>query len=322
MSRSEVITSEDVMKWTDNGRLVFERELGHIPKKAINSPLRSDKNPSFTVFQSNSGIWCYKDFSNDDSSNAIKFIQERYNLSFNKALEYIYNNLGCKNQEIVGITQHKAPKKGVTIDYSVIPFTSKHKAYFDQYGLPEDYLNKNDVWAIDKYAINKKVIKIPDNQYCFVYEAKDIGKCKILTLGEDVKSKWINSAPNTYLWGYNELKNKKCDELWLNKSWKDALVMKYHFNKCSIALQNEDAKIYLNNNIEKVENISDNIILALGTDDQGKTQSIKISKERGYKWFNIPNALYENYNLEDVSDYLSQFSVKSLANLLKIKKML
>lgn len=317
MSRSEIITSDDIMKWTDNGRLVFERELGHIPSKAINSPLRKDKNPSFTIFQNKNGIFCFKDFSTGESGSAITFIEKKYNYSFTKALEYIYKNLNCKNKEIIPVSQNKPKKKDLLLEYSITKFTPRHKAYFDQYGLPESFLNENGVYAIDKYAINKKVIKIPDNQYCFVYEARDINKCKILTLGEEVVKKWINTAPNTYLWGYDNLNN--CNELWINKSLKDALVMKYHFGKCCIALQNEDAKIFLNNNVEKVENITKNIILALGTDKQGKEQSIKISKERGYKWFNIPNSLYESYMLEDVSDYLSEFSVKSLGNLLKIK---
>ncbi len=319
MSRSEIITSEDIMKWTDGGRTIFERELGHIPTKAMNSPLRNDRNPSFTVFKNN-GMYFFKDFSTGDSGSAIKFIQERYNLGFNDALKRIYQDLGCKTQQIVGITQHKTPKKVVMIDYSIIPFTSKHKAYFDQYGLPEKYLNENDVWAIDKYAINKKVIKIPDNQYCFVYEAKDIGKCKILTLGEDVKSKWFTNANNSYIWRKDKLKD--CKTLFIVKSLKDALVLNYHFGLCTVAVQNESAQILLENNYDFLESAAKTKVINFGSDFQGWHESYLITYLTGWSYFNIPNNLYDSYQIEDPSDFIANFSVKSLENLLHIKKYL
>jgi hypothetical protein len=90
MSRlDKTITVEEILFNTNGGKQIFEKELGCIPRKAINSPLRNDKNPSFSVFLANNGLWMYKDFSNDDAGTAIQFVQKRYNLSFKEALEYV-----------------------------------------------------------------------------------------------------------------------------------------------------------------------------------------------------------------------------------------
>ena len=61
------ITDDDILEQTEGGRTVFEKVLGEIPNKCINSPLRADLNPSFSVFLANNGLWMYKDFSNGDS---------------------------------------------------------------------------------------------------------------------------------------------------------------------------------------------------------------------------------------------------------------
>lgn len=320
MSRSTIknyLSVDEILSMTDNGRLVFERELGYIPTKAINSPLRTDKNPSFVIFQNKNGIFCFKDFSTGESGSAITFIERKYNYSFTKALEYIYKNLNCKNKDIISVSQNKPKKKDLLLEYSITKFTPKHKAYFDQYGLPESFLNENGVYAIDKYAINKKVIKIPNNQYCFVYEAKDIGKCKILTLGEEVVKKWINTANNDYLWLKDSIKN--CETLFIVKSLKDALVLKYHFGLCAVAVQNESAQILLENNYDFLENAAKTKVVNFGTDFQGWHESYLITYLTGWSYFNIPNSLYDNYQIEDPSDYIANFSVKSLGNLLKIK---
>ena len=64
MSRLNItITADEILQSTNGGRDIFERELGKIGKKCINSPLRNDKNPSFSIFLSNNGLWMYKDFS-------------------------------------------------------------------------------------------------------------------------------------------------------------------------------------------------------------------------------------------------------------------
>jgi DNA primase len=186
MSRLNITTTTDeILQSTNGGKDIFERELGKIGKKCISSPLRNDKNPSFSIFFSNNGLWMYKDFSNDDAGTAIQFIQKRYKLSFKEALEYVQkeNNI---NFNITTTYTKPKPKEKLIVDWVEMPFSDRHKQYFDQYELDETFLNSRDIYALKTIAINKEIIQIPENQYKFAYYAKDIDQIKVLTLGENV----------------------------------------------------------------------------------------------------------------------------------------
>ncbi len=328
MSRTKIITLEDVHKLTDNGKMVFEREVGSFTThKNVSSPLRAgDSNPSFRIYQNNSSIWSFKDYGGgQESGSYINLIMILYGLSFQQAIDKIWKDFHGEKTDLSKIKFEKREKvekkKSKLIEFQECKFSDKHIKYFEPLGLDETYLNSKNVFAVCKYAINKKVIEIPKHQYVFAYYAPDINKCKLLTLGKDVKIKWLTSCPNSYLWFLHEFK-QPVDTLWICKSVKDALVLSKNYNFNTVSLQNESAKIFLENNIEKVESIAKNIVIYLGTDPQGKEQSIEITKARGYKWFNIPNNMFDSFSIEDGADYIKEFGINSFTQLLKKKDYL
>ena len=83
------ITDDDILEQTEGGKTIFEKVLGEIPHKCINSPLREDNNPSWSVFLANNGLWMYKDFSNGDSGTAITFISKLHNITYLEAVDFI-----------------------------------------------------------------------------------------------------------------------------------------------------------------------------------------------------------------------------------------
>lgn len=326
MSRSDVFSPEQIMKLTDNGRDIFEFELGNIPNGLFHSPLRDDKTkPSFAIYPYK-GIWVFKDQGgNGDSGNAIQFIQKRYNLTFPEAIEKILIDLGLKQkrrdyQAVVSAYTRRVPiKEPVIIDWNSQSFTKQHTKYMDQYKLPENWLtSQRNIYAVKDLAVNKKKFIFEKDWYAFAYHEPKLDKCKILLLGTDTPWKWKNEVPNSHIWYLDEYEEDVCKQLWIVKSTKDSCVMDYHFGKCAVAVQNESSKIFLKNNAEKIESISKDIVVCFGSDPQGKQESIKITKERGYKWFNTPNYMYK-YGIEDVSDYINEWGVESLRKQL-IKK--
>lgn len=318
-SRKDYINIEDIWSKTDKGRSIFEKELGKIPNRAIQSPLRRDKNPSFTVFCGSSGMWLYKDMSNDDCGNAIQFIMKRYNISYLQALKKINKDIAL--QPVINKVISKRKEK-LNIDWADCRFTDRHKQYFDEYELDENFLNSEmDIYALEKYAINGKIVKIPDKWYQFVYFAKDIKEIKILTLGENVpkEEKWRSyNIPNTYIWRYYKYENSTCNKLFVCKSLKDSAVF-CKLGYCSVALQNESAKTLLSNNVDILNKISKEIYMVLGTDEQGKQESIKITQKTGWKWLNTENRLL-SWGINDPAEYVKEISLTALGN--EIKKQL
>lgn len=313
MSRLNItITADEILQSTNGGRDIFERELGKIGKKCINSPLRNDKNPSFSIFLSNNGLWMYKDFSNGDSGTAIKFLQLRYNLDYKGVLNYIKNNNFVLQPIQQTTVVKKEEKKELIVDWVEMPFSDRHKQYFDQYELDEPFLKTRDIYALKKIAINKRVISIPDYQYKFAYYASDIDKIKVLTLGEGVtkQEKWRSfSIENKYIWDY--WRYKECNNLFVVKSNKDAACIA-KLGRCAVSLQSEDAKVFLENNVEKILAISKNPIILMGADQQGFDTSYAITQATGWKWFNTKKKYLQKYNINDPASLVEVYNMKKL----------
>ena len=319
MSRKDSVTVDDVWRVTRNGYDIFDKELGGVPIGNICSPLRTgDNSPSFSVYQYN-GIWFCKDYGGDQfCGNAIQFIQKKYNISFYNALQKILrgNNLRLFNKESSKKIIH-VNKDVSLIEFSDMPFDKNHASYWNAYHLPEDFLRKKNVFQVKSWAINKKKQDKLEGELTFAYYAPDIDKTKILRINVDSSLKWRSGMTNSYLWNYWNY-NRKVEDMFICKSYKDEMVMSY-LGYDTISLQNESARILLENNVEKINKISSNPIMLLGTDPQGKETSIEVTKKTGWSWFNTKNHLYEKYNIVDPADFVKSFNMKQLDNLVRLK---
>lgn len=314
-------TKEDIFQISENGKLIFEKELGAIPNKTINSPLREDKSPSFSIYLHNDGIWKFKDFSNGDGGNCIDFIMKRYNLTFKEALEYVQK--GINTAEI----SNNIPKMVLNIkkeklnwEYELKDWGENHIKYWDKYKLPIDFLEENGVFPLAAYAINKKVTRIPVENTAFIY-LHPSGGFKILHIGDNVEKKWINNLNNDTLWFTPEY---ACKKLWCVKSVKDALCLKYHFNMCVCANQNESAAI-LDKNMPKLLKLVEknkDLVICWGADNHAVEQCKIVQQKYKTSYFNTPKYLYTKYQLEDISDVIAEFGVEIVRKELIKKKFL
>ena len=323
MSRlSKQLTGDEILESTDGGRNIFEKELKEIPKKCINSPLREDNNPSFSVFLANNGLWMYKDFSNGDSGTAIQFIQKLYNIPYNKAIEHILS-LNIHTNTAHNKLIKEQPKKLIIVDWVEQKFTDQHKRYFDDYELDEKFLNSRDIWALKTIALNKRIQKFPEHQFKFAYYAKDLDQIKVLTLGKEVTKddKWRSyNIPNNYIWNLWRYKENSCETLFVCKSVKDDSVFS-KIGRCSVSLQSEDAKIFLEHNVDNILKVSKNPIIVMGTDEQGFNTSLNITKTTKWKWFNVKKKYLRMYDCNDPAELVKIFSLKKLEKELKIKNL-
>jgi len=99
MSRKDIITTDEIMNLTDNGRYIFEQEFGSISSKKIASPFHSDSDPSLQIKRNRNGIWVGKDYGGDQFyGNAISFVAKKYNLSFPEAIDKIVQDLGLREK--------------------------------------------------------------------------------------------------------------------------------------------------------------------------------------------------------------------------------
>ena len=111
----ERITLEEILNRTteyDIYRLYIGKsfKIGHI----MNSPLRNDKNPSFGIFKCNkSGDLLFKDHSTGEAGNCIKFVQLKFDISYNESLKKIWNDITGNKLYISKKGEHQQKRIGI-----------------------------------------------------------------------------------------------------------------------------------------------------------------------------------------------------------------
>lgn len=324
-----MLAATDILYLTDGGRQVFEREIPNFTtSRNIKSPLRfGDDCPSFRIKRSNNGIYYAKDHGGDNfKGNAISFIMRLYSLTYGEAINKIVQDLGLTSSNRVYTKSIISDSPNISyyseIDFTDMPFNKSHHLYFNKGGLYEDFLKDNDVFAVKKWALNKKVQAINSDEIVFAYYARDINKTKIVRIGPSVdkKDKWRTDVTRDYLWYYsNYLKNEKLENLFVNKSNKDDLVLKL-LGINGISTQSENRWV-IEENFPKIQKIASSIVMAMGSDEQGFNTSLYIQRKFNTKWWNTPKNVLK-YGVNDAFSYSSKFGLKALENHLKQKKYL
>lgn len=182
-----------------------------------------------------------------------------------------------------------------------------------------------DIWAVKKWAVNKKVYTPKENQFMFVYIFRNDkgeivpGKMKFLTLGKNVdkKDKWKTNVDNSKLWFLHKLKGSE-PLICITKSVKDTACL-WNLKIPSIAVQSENAQI-LSNNIPflKERYPKSKFCILFGSDPQGVEESIKITTEHNLDYFNTPKRLLNN-EINDPYSYILQFGEKSFLKIFENK---
>ncbi len=324
-------TAEDVFCKTDRGYDVFKSEIeGFKINRNIKNPFVSkDNNPSARIKKSlSSNLWILSVYNDEGGCyNAITFIQKKYNLTYNESIIYIMKNQNLSPSP-PKINTLLSIKSSISYEVNYIPFTKEHTRYYTIGSINEKFLNtRMDIYAIDKYAINKNVKEIPPSAICFAYIFRDSnnsivnGKVKLLHIGENItkQDKWRTSI-EPYKFFYTYKINESTKRVFVVKSNKDAAIFEY-YNITAIATMSENKhniKIGLLDLMKEHPNIE--FILCLGSDFQGCEQtSIPLSKELNLRWFNTPKYLLKN-DINDPFSYVKKFGLVSFKNLLKRKK--
>ena len=247
----------------------------------------------------------------------IDFVKKKEGITFQEAISKL-----SKEYNITGDNKIKVVKKPVIdipidIDFVSMPFSQAHLNYWASLDIDESFLARNNVFAVEKWAIGYKsrgtmrVIDKIGDEITFCYHAEDIDKEKILRIGSNIdkRDKWMGNIPNNYLWYIDEYQD--CDKLYVVKSIKDCLVLK-KLGLCAIAVQSENAVILLSNK-EKIESKSKNIILVFGIDKQAIKERDIILENTNWKSWKLNESLCTEYGITDPTEYIQAgFSYKQL----------
>ena len=218
---------------------IMEFYLGISIKKGLfRSPLRSDRNPTCSLYRNNSGTLIFKDFATGQNLNVFGVVQAKFNCDYYKALQIIANDFNLvqssipKNKGKISSNPLKIKDKTIAkIQVEIQDFSNSELKWWNKYGITENILKKFDVFSC-KYVFLNGEIAAKSQQHCPIYgyyggkiqehkEKIELWKCYFPKRKE---YRFMGNYPAKKLQGYNKLpkKGKICV---ITKALKDVMAL-------------------------------------------------------------------------------------------------
>lgn len=255
-----------------NQEEVFYSLLGYFPdlRKRYKSPFRHDTTAGCR-FEWKDGLLCFVDnarYKNKLYWSIFDVMKEIHGLNFPQAIERIANG------RFDGTSSKPVYKDRIQIRFSTIPWKKENLFFLDP-----QILNQNNVYLVSDYWIflDGKWRKnwVHKNTLCIAYYFPKTDHVK-LYFPEKEEMRFYSNCTNQDIYGYSNLADFG-DVLYISKSQKDRLTLKYHFG-CSnvIALQNEGCYIP-DEIIQDLKSRFKKIIIIFDNDYTGYEQARKLS---------------------------------------------
>lgn len=305
---------------------IFEKYLGVEVKlgKAIVSPLREEKHPSFNVYQNESGNFYYKDFG-DERGDCFKFVMELHSCSFKEALEIVAQDFGVSSTEkdfsrIRKIAKrvripkiHINPRKN--FPYARNKWSKELLDLWNKANITIEVLQEYNVWPVSKVKIPKRdggsfvlTSKPNDLIYCFDYE-KGIKKF-YRPNAPDKKFKFISNLRKGDIFGLKQLREKvqkngaKEDLVIICAGQKDCLSLYSNTGIIGIALNSESAVLTKELYIELMQ-YTNRLAVCYDNDYTGHKNAEKISYQYSLQWVNLGKIVSPS-EINDLYDYFAK----------------
>lgn len=315
------LTKEEILKRVSYLDLWSYYIPGVQLKKPFLSPLRDEKTPSANIFPTQDGKIIFKDFKLG-TYTIWNFLMEKYHLTFREMLLMINNdfNLGLevnnKNRptmEFYGIPKkQKVPKDNpeTIIEIKKRDFNKWDELYWKQYHLPIEFISKRNVYALQNFWINDKLVYWY-NQYnpAYCYDFVSDKKKKIYC-PYSKNYRFVTNADNS-VWQGDDFLNLHGDNLIITKSYKDVLALSF-MNNHSVSPQSE-SQIFSEQRINMYKRRFENIYVLYDNDEVGIKYSTLNCQKYELKQIFIPL----NSDCKDITDYLKKYGINNSINLLK-----
>jgi hypothetical protein len=251
------LTKENILKKLSIYQ-IFSYYLGCDFKSGVvmNSPLRQDDKPSFSVFTDRKGILRFKDFGTGDTGDVFTFIQKLFGIDFYSSLirinedfklDLMYSKRNVIHKPFDGfVTAIKElkfdAKKSINVKTQSYTFIDEH--YWEQYGINKEILKYYNVFSCKCVFIGETVVgyyKNNDPIYGYLFYKDNSYTWKIYRPLSLNGHKWMSNTNRTIFQGWDQLPERG-EFIIITKSLKDVMVLRT-LGFISAALQNEITNI-------------------------------------------------------------------------------
>jgi hypothetical protein len=305
------ITAEIVLNQVDD-LLIYRQYLGIFTLGGkVKNPFRKDNHPSFSIFFGSKLLkLLWKDFATGDSGDCFSLVGKIYGLTYPQAVEKVAMDFGLiKGQPTVTKKQiqearafkEEFQKREYLIQVARRPMDQEELDYWAQYNINKEDLKSNNIFAIDKLWINKRLMHLSPTLH-FAYYFPTTDKWKIYS-PFDKDYKWFGNVSTYEMEGLEKTMYVNKPVI-VTKSRKDRIVLSKLYHNV-VSSQNESEAAIPKENDDAFSKFPSKYCW-FDSDEPGKNANRKLN-HRGYKWINIANHLYEKLGLKDPSDVVKHF---------------
>lgn len=293
----------------------------------INSPLRKDNHPSFSIYMNSSNHIRYKDFATGEGGGLLDLLERYWNCSYNETLERLSKLLiGNGNIDIkkkvastyCGITVNR--KEDIRIEVKIREWRDYDIEYWTSYGCNIELLKYAEVYPISHKIIfkgtKKYIFGAPRYSYAFI-ERKEGKITKKIYSPFAKKYKWVTDNDSSVVGLWDKVpKYGEC--ICICSSLKDAICLWSNSGIPCIYLQGEAYKMS-NTAINELKRRFKTIFICLDCDIPGIQDAKKLAERTGFTNIVIPSFK----GGKDLSDYVKVNGVeefkKNIVPLFKLK---
>lgn len=288
--------------------------------RPINSPLRRDEIPSFSLFiNKTTNTVMYKDFATGDCGDSVKFVMKLKGLQYKQALYVIASDFGYVNEHISvankkvsnRLKKLKTPKiSAVNIGIKRRDWKIWDRDYWWQYEIKKGTLNKFWVSPVQLLFFNDSIVK-PD-KHCYAYKEIKDDKVSFKILQPYSEFKWINNANDSIHQGYRQLPERG-ELLIITKSLKDVMSLHDVAGIPAVGLQAES--IMMKESVMyEYKTRFDRVICMFDNDLPGRKFSTRFSSEFGIEEIFMPQDMGKDFS-DVVKDYSGQEALEVLTEI-------
>lgn len=300
-------------------------QITHIPCR-INSPLRVDKHPSFSIYMGSNNHIYYKDFGDSSEKGSLLDLLCKYwNCTFSQCLDKICAimiDAKCDDLTVrptIKTLTRKDVSQNTKIQVVVRPWQDYDIEYWKSYGIELKWLKYCGVYPISYKIITKKDSEtgksrkyiFPADRLAYAYTERKDGKLqlKIYQPMNTKGFKWCSSMDGSVISLWTKVPETG-DRIVICSSLKDSLVLSCQLGIPAIAPQGEGYNIS-ESACKELRRRYKKVFICFDTDEAGKKDAEALAEKTGFI-----NVVPDLGKQKDLSDYY-----KSLKNKEDFKKL-
>ena len=270
----------------------------------INSPLRKDEHPSFSIYSPDGEKVLYIDYADRRVHGDIYSLMQKYfGLSFSEVIRKIGREIKkpSKDKVTVRYTSKSTPNSETDIKVKIRDWQDYDIAYWQSYGISLEWLKHAEVYPISHkiiYKDNHRYV-FPAAKYAYAFVERKEGNVTIKVYQPMSRLyKWSNKSDGSVVGLWTKIP-KKGNRLVTCSSLKDALCLWSNTKIPCVYMQSETTSMSKTAQ-EVLKSRFKHIFICFDNDEPGLRDGVNFSEETGFKNVVIPK--FDGG--KDISDFM------------------